>query len=129
MAKITIIRDDGVIGVDGEFRHVSTAALPAGVRAVQWLHTVGHIEYDNAPNTVLTDITPFQSYVDAWTALTPVPPPPPTPAALKAEANAPILAALLAADLKIIRALVEGDTARVAAHRTAQAALRAGLQQ
>ena len=38
-----------------------------------------------------------------------------------------IRAQMAVADLKIIRALVEGDTVRIAAHVTAQAALRAKL--
>ncbi|MBT9177368.1 MAG: hypothetical protein DDT20_01701 [Firmicutes bacterium] len=46
----------------------------------------------------------------------------------KAAANAIIQAQLDAADLKIIRALTEGDTVRIAAHVTAQAALRAKLK-
>ena len=45
----------------------------------------------------------------------------------KEELNAPILATLAAADLKIIRSVVEGDTVRIAAHNTAQATLRAKL--
>ena len=49
------------------------------------------------------------------------------PAPTKEELNAPILAALATADLKIIRSVVEGDTVRIAAHKTAQAALRAQL--
>jgi hypothetical protein len=55
-------------------------------------------------------------------AALPIPVPP-----TKADLNAPILAALAAADLKILRALVEGDTVRIAAHNTAQDALRATL--
>jgi hypothetical protein len=53
----------------------------------------------------------------------------PTPADLpsKDELNAPILAALAAADLKIIRAVVEGDTVRIAAYKEAQALLRVRL--
>jgi hypothetical protein len=42
-----------------------------------------------------------------------------------AEWNASVDAQLMAADWKIIRALTEGDTARVNAHKAAQAALRA----
>lgn len=53
--------------------------------------------------------------------------------AQKAEAarlafNAVVHAQLAEADLKIIRALAESDTARIATHRTAQATLRAGLR-
>lgn len=46
----------------------------------------------------------------------------------KAKANALIKAKLDANDLQIIRALVEGDTAKIAAHKISQAALRAQLQ-
>ena len=43
------------------------------------------------------------------------------------ESNALILAELAKMDQKIIRALVEGDTARITAHKAAQTALRAKL--
>ena len=33
--RITIIRDDGVVGVAGIFRLVNLSALPAGIVAVQ----------------------------------------------------------------------------------------------
>lgn len=48
-----------------------------------------------------------------------------TPSLTDNEWNAAVDAQLDAADIKIIRALTEGDTARVNAHKTAQAALRA----
>lgn len=44
-----------------------------------------------------------------------------------AEINAPILKTLAANDAKIIRAITEGDTARIDAHKATQAALRAQL--
>ena len=53
--------------------------------------------------------------------------PTPTPAQVKDKANAPILAQMAAANLAIISALTEGDTPRLAAHRAAQALLRAQL--
>lgn len=46
----------------------------------------------------------------------------------KAASNAIIIAKLAAADLTIVRAIVEGDTARIAAHNESQTALRAQLQ-
>lgn len=49
-------------------------------------------------------------------------------AASNASFNAPIIAKLEKADLKIIRALADGDAARIATHRTAQAELRAQLK-
>jgi len=42
-------------------------------------------------------------------------------------ANDAIKAALAANDLKIVRALLDGDTDKIAAHRKSQAALRARL--
>tara|TARA_R110000868_G_scaffold286721_2_gene547153 strand:+ start:408 stop:662 length:255 start_codon:yes stop_codon:yes gene_type:complete len=48
-------------------------------------------------------------------------------AAARLEAKAAIVATMQAADLAIIRALTEGDTARILAHVAAQAALRATL--
>jgi hypothetical protein len=54
--RVTIIRDDGVVGVAGIFRQVDLSALPVGIRAVQWNGSSGHIEYDDAANTDL-DIT------------------------------------------------------------------------
>ncbi|SCX94509.1 hypothetical protein SAMN05216420_101409 [Nitrosospira sp. Nl5] len=47
------------------------------------------------------------------------------PVLSNAEFNAIVDAQLDAADLKIIRAITEGDTARIEEHKAAQAALRA----
>lgn len=69
--RVTIIRDDSVVGVDGVFRRVDLSALTANIRAVQWNGTSGHIEYHDTANTLLTDITEFQSFVDSWKAAAP----------------------------------------------------------
>ena len=45
-----------------------------------------------------------------------------------AAANAAVKAKMDAADLKIIRAITEGDTARIDAHKATQAARRAKLK-
>tara|TARA_R110000868_G_C10652308_1_gene745082 strand:+ start:400 stop:780 length:381 start_codon:yes stop_codon:yes gene_type:complete len=47
----------------------------------------------------------------------------------KLAANAIIIEKLEEADLKIVRAIIENDTVKIAAHRESQAALRAQLQQ
>lgn len=49
-------------------------------------------------------------------------------AGAKARHNAPILAEMNAEDVKIIRALLDGDTERINAHKAAQEARRAKLQ-
>lgn len=71
--RVTIIRDDGVVGIDGLFRQVDLSALPPEIRAVQWSGVSGHIEYDNAANTSLQTITDFQWIVDRWIAAAPQP--------------------------------------------------------
>lgn len=69
--RVTIIRDDGVVGIGGIFRPVDLSALPAGIRAVQWNGVSGHIEYDEAANTILDSIADFQSFIHLWTAAEP----------------------------------------------------------
>ena len=88
--RVTIIRGDGVVGVDFVFRKVDLSALPTSVRAVQWDGTKGHVEYDNAPEDALDSIIDYQPFIDLWTAAAPPPPPPPTPAQLIAAAHARI---------------------------------------
>src|SRR5690606_8715237 len=68
---VTIIRDDSLVGIDGQFRQVDLSGLPDGIRAVQWNGTGGHVEYDEAPNTVLDHITGFQPFVELWEAAAP----------------------------------------------------------
>lgn len=104
--RLTIISDDGVVGVDGVFRPVDLSALPDGVRAVQWDSATGsgHIEYDEGPNSEITDNADFQYFIDLWTAAEPPAPPDPTPAEIKAAAHGRIIAAYVAE----INALIAG---------------------
>lgn len=94
--RVTIIRDDGVVGVDGVFRSVDLSTLPGNVRAVQWNGSTGHIEHDEGGNTPLDDFASFQSFIDLWNGAAPVVIPP-TPAEMKAAAHARINAAYVAA--------------------------------
>ena len=79
--RVTIIADDGKVGVDGVFRAVDLSTLDANIHAVQWDGAKGHIEFkDRRPEQQIADISAFQSFIDAWTAAAP---PPPTLAELK----------------------------------------------
>lgn len=91
--RLTIIRDDCVVGVDGVFRQVDLSKLPAGVAAVQWSGASGHVEIDGKPNESLKDIKAYQPFVDLWTAAEPPAPAPPTLDQLKADKIAEINAA------------------------------------
>lgn len=83
--RLTIVADDNAVGVDGEFfSPLDLSQLDAGIHAVQWYGEYGEVEYktrfENGAlikpvNAVITDVTPYQFAVDAWTmANTPLPP-------------------------------------------------------
>jgi hypothetical protein len=86
--RVTIIRDDGVVGVDGVFRRVDLSALPERIRALQWNGVSGHIEYDEGANKALYDIAAFQPFVELWNAAAPQPSPSRSAQEMKAAALA-----------------------------------------
>jgi len=94
--RLTIIAPDGTVGIDGEFRHVDLPMLDANIRALQWDGVVGHIEFndDDTQNATIHDIDPFLLVVDAWHALTPLPPVPLTDGELQQQSIESIRAAL-----------------------------------
>lgn len=80
---VTIIPSDGNVLVDGEVRTVDMTGIDPAIHAVQWDGTAGEIEYtraDGRRNEVIADISPFQVFIDRWTAAEE---PPPTLAELK----------------------------------------------
>ena len=84
--RVTIIADDGKVGVDRVFRSVDLSTLDPNIHAVQWDGATGHIEFkDRSPNKMIDDFSAFQPFVAAWTAAAPPPPPPPPPPPSKAE--------------------------------------------
>jgi hypothetical protein len=66
--RLTIIREDGVVGIDGKFRKVDMSSLPPNIRAVQWNGGTGHVEYDDMSNAEISSITSFQIFIDFWNA-------------------------------------------------------------
>lgn len=89
--RVTIIRDDGVVGVDGVFRSVDLSGMPEGVRAMQWDGEAGHVEYDDneIANARIETIAAIQAFIDLWNAAVPAPVEP-IPADLIAAAHARI---------------------------------------
>ena len=67
--KLCVITDDNMISVDGEPLNF-TFAIDSNIWAIQWDGVSGHIEYKDitAQNEEITDITQFQSLVDAHAA-------------------------------------------------------------
>lgn len=73
--RLTVIRDGGVIIVDGEgYRGALLDALPVNIHAIQWYDTVGEIEWKHPDSTGLVivenekidDISPYLWCVDVW---------------------------------------------------------------
>ncbi len=81
--KVTIIKSENKVVIDGETRPVDLSALNAGIHVIQFDGVRGEIEWkqgmqgDNA--RFITNLDPYQSYLDEWTAWTPPAPPDPTP--------------------------------------------------
>ena len=81
--QLTIIPIDGTVSENGKSYinlDLSSCAIPANVRALQWKDTTGWLEFWDKQNE---DITELPSWVNCcltkWTeANTPVPPSPPT---------------------------------------------------
>jgi hypothetical protein len=89
--RVTVVRDDGLVGVDGVFRSVNLSGLPEGVRVMQWDGEGGHVEYDNEwwPNERIGAIEVMLPFVDLWISAAPAYVPP-TSAELIAAAHARI---------------------------------------
>jgi hypothetical protein len=76
--KLTIIADDKRVGVDGLFFDpIELPQLDSTIHAVQWYGEYGEVEYKTRfengtlvkpANLLITNVTPFQFAVDAWSA-------------------------------------------------------------
>lgn len=76
---VTIVRDDNVVIVDREAHTVDCSSLPADFHALQWDGQRGEIEYralrcehcgvrSKKGNEIISDLSQYQLYVDAWHA-------------------------------------------------------------
>jgi hypothetical protein len=69
--RLTIIRDDNAVYVDGRSLTVDCSSLPENVSVVQWNGTSGHVEYDAhlaMMPTPLENIDAYASLITAWQA-------------------------------------------------------------
>lgn len=75
--RVTIIRDDNTVMVDGERHEVDCSKLPTDFHALQWDGDAGEVEHvtsrcehcgarSKKGNEFIRDLTPYQPYVDAW---------------------------------------------------------------
>lgn len=77
--RVTIIKDDSTVVVDGVPYVVDCSDLPADLHALQWDGARGEIEYSvmlcehcgtrsKKNNETISDAAPYQKYLDAWYA-------------------------------------------------------------
>ena len=70
--RLTIIAEDGTVYLNGARLKVDTSSLDPTIHAVQWYDTYGEVEFktdakgNRKPNMKITDVSPYQSFVDKW---------------------------------------------------------------
>jgi transcription elongation factor Elf1 len=75
--RVTIVKDDNKVYMDGVSYTVDCSDLPEGFHALQWDGLSGEIEYSTVrcdhcgartkkANEFIRDAAPYQKYVDAW---------------------------------------------------------------
>lgn len=75
--RVTIVKSDNMVAVDGEGHAVDCSALPEGFHALQWDGQSGEVEYamtrcdhcgarTKKGNEFVRDLSTYQPYVDAW---------------------------------------------------------------
>ena len=106
--RVTIIRDDGLVGIGGTLRLIDLSALPPGVRTVQRGGAKGHVEYDDSANTPLDNVEYLQPFIDLWTAAAAPPPSSPPPTSATMRGKAPALARINAAYQEAMNTLTAG---------------------
>ena len=106
MARITIVPEDGNVLINREVRQVDMTGIDPAIHAVQWFGATGEIEYtraDGRRNEPISDISPFQVFINRWIAAEPPPPAPPLPKS-EAPLDAEEIATLLVSKSIITRA-------------------------
>ena len=69
--RLTYIKSDKSIGIDGAFLTVDNSSFDQEVDAIQWYDTYGEIEFLNRQqrnNEIFEDINYIQPLIDLWNA-------------------------------------------------------------
>ena len=62
--KVTIIKDDNTVGIDGQFVSLDLSGLPETLRVIQWNGQRGWVEYRDRENERLDSIAQYQGIID-----------------------------------------------------------------
>jgi hypothetical protein len=62
--RITIIREDNIIILDGRPITIDLSDMSSDIHAIQWYDDTGHIEYPGNPNQTIQSVAPFQVWID-----------------------------------------------------------------
>lgn len=67
---LTIIKEDNMVYIDRVAKKIDCSELPEDFHALQWDGEKGWVEFVNnyKPPEPITDITPYQVYIDRWNA-------------------------------------------------------------
>jgi hypothetical protein len=82
MIRLTIIKEDNLVGIDGKFTRIDCSSLPPDLYALQWdaVNSVGEIEWYGSPkppNTKISNISAYQDLITEWYKANPIPVPEP----------------------------------------------------
>jgi hypothetical protein len=149
--KIAIIREDGMVVVDGVGRQVDLSAMSGAIHAVHWdgARERGEVEYETIDlpvfeengegeqvqigvrpgrpnNLVLQSFDSFSWAYDGWVAAAPPAPVPPTLAEIKASAKSEIDSAAGAARKRYITSVAGQDAVYLVKAQEAEAYVAAG---
>lgn len=64
--RVTMIRDDNMVIIDGRALSVDLSDIPADVHAVQWFGESGHVEKPGQPNESIGTISGYQTWINRF---------------------------------------------------------------
>ena len=67
--RVTMIRDDNIITINGRTITVDLSEIPTNIHAVQWYGESGHIERQGQPNQAINSLNDFQIWIDQFERL------------------------------------------------------------
>ena len=67
--RVTMIRDDNIITINGRTITVDLSEIPTNIHAVQWYGESGHIERQGQPNQAINSLDDFQIWIDQFERL------------------------------------------------------------